>query len=124
MVQPFFSSIGAYGERSLVHIAGRLTHAGRLRTAFGEARAVWEEVQVVPTADEEALATRILGCAGARDHLFARVDLVRDDDGRPHLMELELIEPRLFLRFEPEATDRLADALARLVTPAVRARAR
>lgn len=44
--------------------------------------------------------------------LYARVDLVRDDDGRPCVLELELVEPSLFLPQAPlEATARLASCL-------------
>jgi hypothetical protein len=44
--------------------------------------------------------------------LYARVDLVRGLDGRPALIELELIEPDLFFREMPEAAGRLANAIA------------
>lgn len=44
--------------------------------------------------------------------LYARVDLVRsNDDDEYWLMELELIEPSLYLRMEPEAPGRFARAL-------------
>jgi hypothetical protein len=46
------------------------------------------------------------------DWVYARVDLVRTARG-PTLMELELIEPDLFLGLGPEAADRLAGALVR-----------
>ena len=45
--------------------------------------------------------------------LYARVDLVRDNagDGGFWLMELELIEPSLYLRTDPGAPARFADAI-------------
>jgi len=43
--------------------------------------------------------------------LYARVDFLRDDDGRLRLSELELVEPSLFFRHAPHAADMLADAL-------------
>ena len=46
--------------------------------------------------------------------LYARVDLARDEAGRPHLMELELIEPSLFFDRCPEAAARMAAAIERL----------
>jgi hypothetical protein len=48
--------------------------------------------------------------AGAADCLYARVDGCMVD-GRLHLMELELLEPSLFLAEHPDAAGRLADAL-------------
>ena len=46
--------------------------------------------------------------------LYARVDLARDDDGTLRLMELEVIEPSLFLRQSPLALDRLVEAIKKL----------
>jgi hypothetical protein len=49
---------------------------------------------------------------------YARVDLVDGDDGRPIVMEVELVEPSLFLDLAPGAAERLADTLrARLREP-------
>ena len=42
---------------------------------------------------------------------YGRVDLVRDNDGRLAVMELELIEPELWLCFHPPAADRFAAVL-------------
>lgn len=42
---------------------------------------------------------------------YARVDLVRLPDGRPAVMELELIEPELFLGADPKAPERFAQVL-------------
>jgi hypothetical protein len=44
--------------------------------------------------------------------LYARIDLVRDDHGNPCVLEVELVEPSLFLpQAPPEALDRLVSAL-------------
>jgi hypothetical protein len=52
---------------------------------------------------------------GAKRLLYARIDLIPGPDGVPTLIELELTEPSLFLRYAPEAAERLADAvMARL----------
>ncbi len=48
---------------------------------------------------------------GEGDLLYARVDLARDDEGRPLLMELELVEPSLFLLQHPPALERLVRAI-------------
>ena len=48
---------------------------------------------------------------------YARVDFIRTDEG-PMLMELELIEPELFFRFEPAAATKLADEVVKLLSHA------
>jgi hypothetical protein len=54
---------------------------------------------------------------GAPELLYARVDLVDGDDGRPRVMELELVEPNLFLWLHPEslpvAVERIIQAAGR-----------
>ncbi|MEU9026682.1 hypothetical protein AB0D46_03920, partial [Streptomyces sp. NPDC048383] len=47
--------------------------------------------------------------------VYARVDLVRGPDGAPVVMELELIEPNLFLTAAPGGVDRFVAAVADLV---------
>jgi hypothetical protein len=58
-----------------------------------------------------ALARTVLAAVGAST-LYARVDMLRDDAGTPCLLELELVEPSLFLAQAPQATARLAAAIA------------
>ena len=62
--------------------------------------------------DERALAEQVLALV-PQGLLYARVDVARGADGKPQLMELELVEPSLFLRESPRALARLSDALAR-----------
>jgi hypothetical protein len=49
----------------------------------------------------------------AHDLLYARVDVSPGDDGTPVVMELELIEPSLFLKQHPPALERLVSAIVR-----------
>ena len=53
----------------------------------------------------------------ARELRVGRVDLARDDDGAPMVMELELIEPSLFFLQNPVALDRFVTALLRAPWP-------
>ncbi len=55
---------------------------------------------------------------GPQGLLYARVDLVPGPDGAPLLIELELVEPSLFLAHAPGAADRLATAIAARLTSA------
>ena len=112
MVQRWMPSVETHGERSLVWIDGEFTHAIRKSPRFAGG---FEQVTEVPIADDErAFAARALAPLAA-DLLYARVDLVRDGDGVVRLMELELIEPSLFLRQSPAALARFVAAIGRRV---------
>ena len=109
-VRVFVESVAGYGERSLIAIDGALTHAvRRVSPLVGEPGE--EATRVEPTTEECAFAEHVLVQVGA-PVLYARIDLVRGDGGELYLMELELVEPSLFLRFAPEAVERFADAIA------------
>jgi glutathione synthase/RimK-type ligase-like ATP-grasp enzyme len=117
MVQPFLPSVEESGERCLVFIDGRLSHAVRKRSLFLGGRHVGPEGEPVPIAPDEArVAEHVLRVSGLPPLLYARVDLARDAAGAPLLMELELVEPTLFLKDHPEACERLAAAIATRVT--------
>jgi len=112
MVQPFLPSVGTSGERSLFFIDGRCTHAVRRAPVLGPAQQHGSlDIAVAPAADEQSLATAVLAAVAA-PLLYARVDLVRDEAGAMRLLELELIEPSLYLHACPAAVDRLAVAIA------------
>jgi hypothetical protein len=112
MIQPWMEEVDRSGERALVWIDGEVTHAVRKSPRFlGEDESVSEAVAV--SADERAFAELALTTAGATkaDILYGRVDVIRDEGGMLRLMELELIEPSLFLKQAPAALDRLVDAV-------------
>lgn len=114
MVQPFLPSI-AGGEVSIVCIDGRPSHAVRKTPRAGDIRVQPEHggrVEAARPAPEEAeVAERVLA-ALELPALYARVDLVRGAGGEPLLIELECIEPRLFLAQDAGAAERMADAVA------------
>ncbi|MDB4944447.1 MAG: hypothetical protein JWP97_3981 [Labilithrix sp.] len=112
MVQPWMPVVETYGERSLVWVGGALSHAIRKAPRF-ETTAP-EFSGALPIADDErAFAERVIAPYESR-LLYGRVDTIRDEDGSIRLMELELIEPFLFLGAHPPAAARLAEAIARL----------
>lgn len=67
---------------------------------------------VEPSPQEVGIVRRAVALAPS-EVAYARVDLV-EVDGWPAVMELELIEPELFLGHAPGAVDRLADHLLAL----------
>ena len=70
-----------------------------------------------PAPDEIAFAEKVLKlCPGAETCAYARVDIVRGHDGKQLLlMEVELLEPLLWLALAPHAVDALAAHLAAIV---------
>lgn len=114
MVQKFVDGIRTHGEWSLIYFAGRFSHAilktpkagdFRVQHDFGGSERLATPPPFVLEAGARAMA------AVQPTPLYARVDGV-ENDGRFLLMELELIEPVLFLTDAPGAADRFADAIA------------
>ncbi|MCY2961636.1 MAG: hypothetical protein NTY35_15850 [Planctomycetota bacterium] len=111
LVQPYEPSVEGHGERALVWIDGAFTHAVRKTPRFGtDPERVSEALAIEP--DELELGVRALE-PHAEKLLYGRVDVARGPDGRPRVMELELVEPSLFLKQSPAALERLAGGIAR-----------
>ena len=120
MAQPLLASVSGEGEYSVVVFDEEVSHAVRKRPAPGDQRAQEEHgatLEAVPVSDELARAAQQILEALTRRRgtrpLYARMDLARGEDGRLLLMELELIEPSLYLRMDPAAPERFARALDR-----------
>lgn len=114
MVQEFMSAVQTRGEWSLVFFSGQYSHAViktpkpgdfRVQHDFGGHEQTAEPSPLV--LDAAASAIRAAG----ETPLYARVDGV-ESDGRFLLMELESIEPALFLSSHKEAASRFAAAIA------------
>jgi glutathione synthase/RimK-type ligase-like ATP-grasp enzyme len=120
LVQPFLATVADRGEVSLVFFDGRPSHAVRKVPADGDYRVQDHHGGTVQshsaTAAELDVAERALAAAPDAT-AYARIDLVDGADG-PCVMELELIEPELFLRVDDQATGRFADCLTQRLTSA------
>jgi glutathione synthase/RimK-type ligase-like ATP-grasp enzyme len=99
LIQDFVPEIQSRGEISLIFLGGAFSHAMLKRPRDGDFRVQVDFGGSLRAADpaEETVAFggKVL-VAAARPWVYARVDLVETGDG-PVLMELELIEPDLFL---------------------------
>ncbi|MET1058968.1 MAG: hypothetical protein ABWX84_05195 [Nocardioides sp.] len=122
LVQPFLRSVATDGEWPLVFFDGTFSHAASKRVALPRAGSVDDlfaeetnaEHVATPAQVEVAQAAVDLVAARLGTPTYARVDLVRDDQGRFCVLEVELVEPSLFLpQTDPSAADRLAAALVR-----------
>ncbi len=119
MLQPYLSRVETEGERSAIFIDGRFSHAVQKIPKPGDYRVQddFGAVDHLVSLDQEEmqLATSIVSCVNG-ELLYARVDLLRDDEGWPVLTELEVVEPSLFFRHSKEAAHALAKALVRRVS--------
>jgi glutathione synthase/RimK-type ligase-like ATP-grasp enzyme len=113
LVQPFVEEIPRDGELSFTFIDGQFSHAALKRARSGEFRVQTEHGGSVETTHTEpALVEQAARVLDAIDTvpLYARVDgVVRGGDLL--LMELELIEPNVFLDARPGAVDDFAAAI-------------
>jgi len=115
LLQPFVADVVTNGEDTLVAIAGRVTHGLRKRAKPGDFRVQDDHGGTVhplePSVEQVDFAERALA---ACDEVpaYGRVDLVRLDDGSLAVMELELVEPELWLRLHPPAAEAMATAIA------------
>jgi len=115
MLQPFQQDIVRTGEDTLMVLNGRYTHAVRKKVKEGDFRVQNDHGGTVhdlkPTPEQIRLAERAMAACNPSP-IYGRVDMVRDNEGRLAVMELELIEPELWLRHHPAAADVLAEAIA------------
>jgi hypothetical protein len=130
MVQPYLPAVDSRGETAVVCIDGEPLHTLHKHAVLradevapvraddlGAAEAMYDPDLVVPGEAEPAeldLVLRVLEDVTARFRrtpLYARVDMVRGDDGAPVLLELEAVEPNLYLDVAPASLGRVADAI-------------
>jgi len=118
MLQPFQYDIINKGEVSIMLFGGQFTHAVlkvtkpnefRVQSDFGGQVALYE-----PTPNEIAFAEHAVHCCSELP-IYARVDIFNDNNGKIALAELELIEPELWFRFNPEAANILAKKITKII---------
>jgi glutathione synthase/RimK-type ligase-like ATP-grasp enzyme len=118
MIQPFLKAIATEGERSLFWFGGVFSHAIRKVPASGDWLAnipgkthfVAEPAPAAAMQAAEAARER-----APKDLLYVRIDLVMGNDGGWRVIEIEAIEPYLFLDFAPEGAGFFVDAIARVL---------
>jgi hypothetical protein len=129
LVQTYLADVDRGGETALAFVGGELSHVLHKRPVLrdegvapvapgpmGVAAAMLEDDLVVAgsaTPAQREFAASVLAEIG--EHfgipLYARVDVAADADGRPVLMELEAIEPCLYLDLCPGSAERFARAV-------------
>ncbi|GGO96521.1 hypothetical protein GCM10012280_56200 [Wenjunlia tyrosinilytica] len=119
MVQPYLRQVEE-GERALVFFSRTFSHAIRKGPVLTESGMIDnfrmphpEATPYRPSTEEIDTASAALAAVPSPvPPLFARVDLALDATRKPVVMELELIEPNLFLGHHPRGLERFVDAVA------------
>jgi glutathione synthase/RimK-type ligase-like ATP-grasp enzyme len=120
LLQPYLERVDRDGETALMFFEGRFSHAirkGPLLPPGGAAtRGLFAAESItprVPGADEMRLAEKIVAAVPFGIPLYARIDLIRADDGAPCLLELELTEPSLFFAHAAGSAEKFTAAVLR-----------
>ena len=135
MIQPYLPDADVGGETAIVFIAGEVRgvlhkkavlapdEVAPLREGdLSAAEAMFDPELVTAAAasdDQLAKARRVIAFLTERfgsAPLYARVDMLRSDDGAPILLELEAVEPNLYFGTTPGVVERLAEAIVAEVT--------
>lgn len=119
LVQPYLANVDHAGETALVFFANTFSHAIRKGPLLQRDAAATDALYApetitarTPATDELALARQALAALPfPAPLLYARVDLLRADDGTPRLLELELVEPSVFIEHADDAAARFAAAI-------------
>jgi len=119
LFQEFLNNITTQGEISLILIGGKYTHAVKKIAKKGDFRVQDDHGGSVekynPTNLEITFAENCLK-ASPYQPIYARIDIVYDNNNKPSLSELELIEPELWFRDCPKAAKLLAEEIFNLIS--------
>jgi glutathione synthase/RimK-type ligase-like ATP-grasp enzyme len=114
MIQPFLNAVQGEGELSLFYFGGQFSHAARKVATGGDFRVQpqfgGQLTAFQPDAEAVGVAQQVLAAA-PQSLTYARIDLIRGNDGRLNLIELEAIEPDLFFDVDPDAAGRFVQAV-------------
>jgi glutathione synthase/RimK-type ligase-like ATP-grasp enzyme len=120
MIQPYQAIIDAEGETALIFLSGHYSHAihkrALLRADVGVTERLWEQEVISagePRQDQHLLAERVVDAVArlVGPTTYARVDVVDSPEGSPLVLEVEVVEPSLFLIHCPEAARHIASTL-------------
>jgi len=119
LFQEFLNNITTQGEISLILIGGKYTHAVKKIAKKGDFRVQDDHGGAVekyqPTIEEIIFAENCLKVSPFNP-IYARVDMVYDNNNELSLSELELIEPELWFRNNPKAAEQLAEEVFKTIS--------
>jgi glutathione synthase/RimK-type ligase-like ATP-grasp enzyme len=119
LFQEFQINIETQGEISLIMIGGEYTHAVKKIAKKGDFRVQDDHggtvEQYIATESEIEFAIKCIEKC-PYSPIYARVDVVYDNNNKLSLSELELIEPELWFRNKPESATLLAEVVFSLLS--------
>jgi len=124
MVQPYLAAVDEIGETAQLFIGGEYSHAirkGPLLVANSESEKehglfLKEDISPrEPSVEQRELATAVMAIVSERfgTPLYARVDLLDDRNGKPVILELELVEPSMFFQTTPDSAQQFVKTFIR-----------
>ena len=119
LFQEFMNNITMMGEISLIMIGGKYTHAVRKIAKKGDFRVQDDHggtVQKYEANKEEINFAENCINRCPVSSIYARVDIVYDNKQKPALIELELIEPELWFRNQPDSAVHLSEEILNLIS--------
>jgi glutathione synthase/RimK-type ligase-like ATP-grasp enzyme len=114
MLQEYQKYITSYGEAAFMVFNGKFSHAIIKKAKDGDFRVQDDfggSVHPYKASEEEIRFAEEVTASVSPMPVYSRVDIIKDNNGKPAIGELELIEPELWFRFHPPAADLLAEAL-------------
>jgi hypothetical protein len=124
MVQPYVATVDEIGETALLFISGEYSHSVRKGPLLAPNTKAYLEHGLflkedisprLPRCDQRELATAVLAFVTELfdTPLYARVDLLDDRNGRPVILELELVEPSMFFQTTPGSAQQFVKTFIR-----------
>jgi len=115
LLQPYLDTVDEQGETAVLYFGGEFSHAIRkgplLRAGAGFVEGLFAPEDIRPRVADAAeldVAAAAYRAIPFTTPAYARIDLIREHDGAPVVLELELTEPSLFLAHAQGAADRFA----------------
>ena len=110
IIQEFQNNVIKKGEIALMIFGGKFSHAILKKAKKGDFRVQDDfggTVQIIdPSKEIIQLAERTIKKLKPNP-IYARVDVIINNDNQPVIMELELIEPELWFRFKEDSAKKL-----------------
>lgn len=118
LIQEFQHQIITKGEVALMVFGGKFSHAILKKAKAGDFR-VQDDFggsvhDYVPSQHEIDFAEHVVSSCSPKP-VYARVDVIWDNQNRPCVSELELIEPELWFRKNNRAAEMFADAVSNYI---------
>jgi glutathione synthase/RimK-type ligase-like ATP-grasp enzyme len=118
ILQEFQYNVISKGELALMLFGGKYSHAVIKKVKAGDYR-VQDDFggsvhEYIASEEEIEFAERVLSVCDPVP-VYGRVDVIRDNNNRLSVSELELIEPELWFRIFPEAAELFADAFIKVI---------